>query len=43
MDSIEAALNPIANNYIYFLADENGVTHYCKTYDCQLDNKALYF
>ena len=43
MDSIEAALNPIPNNYLYFLADKNGVTHFCKTYDCQLDNKALYF
>jgi UPF0755 protein len=43
MDSIEAAINPTANNYLYFLADKHGVTHFCKTYDCQLANKAQYF
>lgn len=43
LDSIEAALHPIPNNYLYFLADHNGVTHFCKTYDCQIENKALYF
>jgi len=43
LDSIEAALNPIPNNYLYFLADHDGVTHYCKDYDCQLANKELYF
>jgi UPF0755 protein len=43
MDSILAALNPTPNNYIYFLADHTGVTHYCKTYECHLANKRLYF
>ena len=43
LDSIEAALDPIPNSYLYFLADHDGVTHYCKTYDCQLANKAKYF
>jgi UPF0755 protein len=43
LDSIEAALNPTPNDYLYFLADKSGVTHYCKTYSCQLANKAKYF
>ncbi len=43
LDSIEAALNPTPSNYLYFLADKNGITHYCKTYSCQLANKAKYF
>jgi UPF0755 protein len=43
LDSLEAALTPIKSNYLYFLADKNGVTHYCATYACQLANKARYF
>ncbi len=43
MDSILAALNPTKNEYLFFLADHGGVTHYCKTYSCQLANKAKYF
>lgn len=43
MDSILAALNPTKNEYLFFLADHRGVTHYCKTYSCQLANKAKYF
>ncbi len=43
LDSILAAATPTKTSYIYFLADRNGVTHYCKTYSCQLSNKARYF
>src|SRR3990167_2820896 len=43
LDSLDAAVNPTKNNYLYFLADHSGVTHFCKTYACQLANKARYF
>src|SRR3989344_655715 len=43
LDSLDAAMNPTKNNYLYFLADHSGVTHFCKTYACQLANKARYF
>lgn len=43
LDSIKAALLPTKNDFLYFLADKNGVTHFCKTYACQLANKARYF
>lgn len=43
LDSIKAALDPIPSDYLYFLADKHGVTHYCKTYACQLANKQKYF
>ncbi len=43
LDSLMAALYPTNNDYLYFLADRNGVTHFCKTYACQLANKERYF
>jgi UPF0755 protein len=43
LDSLLAAVTPIKSDYLYFLADKHGVTHYCKTYACQLANKAKYF
>lgn len=43
LDSLQAALDPIDNDFIFFLADHRGVTHFCKTYACQLANKAKYF
>lgn len=43
LDSLTAAVTPIKNDYLYFLADSRGITHYCKTYSCQLANKAKYF
>jgi UPF0755 protein len=43
LDSILAAATPTKTDYLYFLADKNGITHYCKTYACQLANKARYF
>ncbi len=42
MDSILAALDPTKNNYLYYLADKAGVTHYSKTYAQHLQQKALY-
>ena len=43
LDSLDAAADPTPNDYLYFLADRSGVTHFCKTYSCQLANKAKYF
>ncbi|MCR4325317.1 MAG: endolytic transglycosylase MltG [Patescibacteria group bacterium] len=43
LDSLDAALRPAKTDYLYFLADKRGVTHFCKTYDCHLANKARYF
>ena len=43
LDSLRAAATPIKNDYLYFLADHRGVTHFCKNYACQLANKAKYF
>ena len=43
MDSLMAAADPIANKYLFFLADHSGVTHYCKDFECQKDNKDTYF
>ena len=43
LDSLLAAAVPTKNDYLYFLADRRGVTHFCKTYSCQLANKARYF
>ncbi|MDO8514076.1 MAG: endolytic transglycosylase MltG [bacterium] len=43
LDSLLAAAQPIKSDYIYFLADRRGVTHYCKTYSCHIANKARYF
>ena len=43
LDSLTAAVTPIQSNYVYFLADKHGITHYCVTYACQLANKAKYF
>ena len=42
LDAIEAALHPTKNNYLYYLADKDGVTHFSKTYDEHLQKKYLY-
>jgi UPF0755 protein len=42
MDSIIAALHPINNSYLYYLADRNGVTYYSKTYEEHLQKKLEY-
>jgi UPF0755 protein len=39
---IQAALNPIASQYLYYLHDRNGVIHYAKTYEGHLQNKKKY-
>jgi UPF0755 protein len=41
-DSIFAALNPIPNNYVYFLTDREGKVYYAKTYEEHLKNKRKY-
>lgn len=42
LDSLEAAADPTPNNYLYYLADKSGVTHYSRTYAEHLRNKAKY-
>lgn len=42
IDSILAAANPIPNDYIFYLADNTGVTHYSKTYSEHLKLKKQY-
>ena len=43
LDSLEAAVNPTKTDFLYFLADNNGVTHYSKTFEGQVANKRKYF
>ncbi len=43
LDSLIAAVTPTKSNYLYFLADHSGITHYCKDYACQVANKDTYF
>lgn len=33
LDSIKAALHPLANKYVYFLSDDEGVTHFSVTFE----------
>jgi len=40
--SIEAALNPSKTDYLYFLADKEGINHFAKTYDEHLANIEKY-
>jgi UPF0755 protein len=42
LDSLEAAVHPTKNNYLYYLADHNGVTYFSKTYAEHLRKKRLY-
>lgn len=42
LDAIEAAIYPTANDYWYFLNDEEGGTHYATTNEEHATNKALY-
>ncbi len=42
LDSILAAANPIPNDYLFYLADNTGVTHYSKTYSEHLKLKKQY-
>lgn len=40
--SIEAALNPTNTEYLYFLADKEGINHFAKTYEEHLQNIETY-
>lgn len=40
--SLEATLNPTDTDYLYFLADKDGVNHFAKTYEEHLANVAKY-
>lgn len=42
LSSLEAAVTPSKHNYLFYLADKNGVTHYSKTYSEHLRNKRKY-
>ncbi len=42
LEAIEAVLKPIPNDYIFFLADKNGVVHYSKTLEQHNSNIELY-
>lgn len=33
IDAIEAALNPLPNEYVFYLSDKDGITHFSKTLD----------
>ncbi|MDP2665392.1 MAG: endolytic transglycosylase MltG [bacterium] len=40
--SLEATVTPIDKGYLFYLADNNGVTHYAKTYAQHQANERLY-
>lgn len=42
MDSLHAALNPIDGPYLFYLADNSGVTHYSETFEEHKRKKAIY-
>lgn len=42
LDSLNAALNPAKSNYLFYLADNTGVTHFSRTYQEHLAKKRLY-
>ncbi len=42
LDSIEAAIHPTKNSYLFYLADSHGTTYYSKTYQEHLRKKRLY-
>lgn len=43
LDSLLASVTPVKSNYLFYLADSSGVTHFCATYECQRANEQLYF
>jgi UPF0755 protein len=42
LNALLAAATPIKSDYLFYLADSNGVTHYSKTYQQHLDKKHVY-
>lgn len=42
LSSIRAAVSPIEHDYLFYLADRSGTTHYSETYEEHLRKKRLY-
>ena len=42
LDAIEAALNPTPNDYLFYLSDKDGITHFSKTHEEHVKLKAKY-
>lgn len=42
LDSINAAINPIESDYLYFLSDKSGNMHYSKTFEEHVRKKKIY-
>lgn len=43
LDALDAAIHPAKTDFLFFLADHSGVTHFCKTYSCHQANKRRYY
>lgn len=43
LDAIVAAAQPAKTDYLFFMADLQGVTHFCKTHACHEANKRRYY
>jgi UPF0755 protein len=43
LDAIVAAAVPAKTDYLFFMADLRGVTHFCKTHSCHQANKLRYY
>ena len=42
LESIKAAATPSSSEYLYYLADKKGETHFSKTFDEHKEKKELY-
>lgn len=42
LDSIRAAVTPVQSDYLYYLADKNGVTHFSRTFEEHKQKKTLF-
>ena len=42
LNSLRAAVTPIDEGYLFYLADKSSVTHYSKTYEEHLEKKRMY-
>lgn len=42
LDSLKAAVSPESHDYLFYLADHEGVTHFSETYEEHLEKKAFY-
>jgi UPF0755 protein len=42
LDTILAALHPTLNDYLFYLSDKDGITHFAKTHAEHVTNKAKY-